>query len=365
MKEIEKEGRRWMTTEVLVLNEARNVTLTAYIQPVGGAFSYITKRPAILILPGGGYAYCSDREADPVAMLYLKAGYQVFILRYSVNEHRMWPNPLEDYEQAMRLIRANAEVWNLYADKVAVIGFSAGGHLAACAATMAKEKPNAALLGYAVTKGDMARSCIENAPDAVQAVDKDTCPCFLFATRNDDVVPIVNSIEFAQKLAVNGISFESHIYAYGPHGFSSCDTSVQNPSAQICSRVPQWSADSLAWLKDVFGEFADGKMTEPVCKKHINGNYEPTLYLGCTLGYLWTKEEAKPLMEPLAEWLTVHREEVAAAIGPAVLEKTKSQGVMGLLLSIASRTMKDICGYAGFTEEEVQRLDEALRKIPN
>ena len=228
-----------MTTEVLVLNEERNVTLTAYIQAVGGEFRYVDKRPAILILPGGGYQYCSDREADPVAMVYLKAGYQVFILRYSVNKHCAWPNPLNDYEQAMSLIRANAERWNLYADKVAVIGFSAGGHLAACAATMAKEKPDAALLGYAVTKEDLASNCTPGAPDAVSAVDKDTCPCFIFATRNDEVVPIVNSIEFAHALAVNGISFESHIYAYGPHGFSSCDTSVQNKDTLMCNRVPQ------------------------------------------------------------------------------------------------------------------------------
>ncbi len=354
-----------MTTEVLVLNEERNVTLTAYIQDVGGAFSYVPRRPAILILPGGGYRYCSDREADPVAMVYLKAGYQVFILRYSVNEYRMWPNPLDDYEQAMGLIRSNAEKWSLYADKVAVIGFSAGGHLAACAATMAKEKPDAALLGYAVTKGDMARNCIENAPDAVLAVDKNTCPCFLFATRNDEVVPIVNSIQFSQALAVNGISFESHIYAYGPHGFSSCDTSVQSTAASICSRVPRWTADSLEWLKDVLGDFGDGRMTEPVCRKHINGNYQDTLYLGCTLGYLWTKEEAKHVMVPFVTWLEEHKEEVAANISQAVYQKTVTQGIMGLLLSIASRTMEEVLAYTGFSEEEVGRIDEALRKIPN
>lgn len=339
--------------------------MTAYIQPVGGAFSYVPRRPAILILPGGGYRYCSEREADPVAMVYLKAGYQVFILRYSVNEHRMWPNPLEDYEQAMGLIRANGDKWGLYPDKVAVLGFSAGGHLAACAATMAKEKPNAALLGYAALKGDLARACIENAPDAVLAVDKKTCPCFLFAARTDATVPIVNTIEFTHALADNGISFESHIYAYGPHGFSSCDTSVQYRGASICSRVPQWTADSIAWLKDVLGDFGDGKMTEPVCKQHINGNYQDTLYLGCTMGYLWMKEEAKPVVEPFAQWLEAHREEVAARMSPAVLEKTRTQGFMGLLLCIASKTMEQICGYAGFSQDEVRRLDEALRKIPN
>ena len=71
-----------MRVEQIVLNKERNVTLTAYLQEVGGEFRNVTKRPAMLVLPGGGYQFCSDREADPVAMPYLKAGYQVFILRF-------------------------------------------------------------------------------------------------------------------------------------------------------------------------------------------------------------------------------------------------------------------------------------------
>ena len=71
-----------MRVEQIVLNEKRNVTLTVYLQEVGGEFRNVVKRPAMLVLPGGGYQMCSDREADPVAMPYLKAGYQVFILRY-------------------------------------------------------------------------------------------------------------------------------------------------------------------------------------------------------------------------------------------------------------------------------------------
>ena len=102
-----------MKTELLVLNEERNVTLTAYLQAVGGEFTGVTVRPAVLILPGGGYQACSDREADPVAFPYLKAGYHAFILRYSLKEQAEWPNPLCDYEQAMALIRAHADEWHI------------------------------------------------------------------------------------------------------------------------------------------------------------------------------------------------------------------------------------------------------------
>ena len=125
-----------MTIERIVLNPERNVSLTTYIQPVGGDYGQIERRPAVLVIPGGGYHFCSDREAEPVAFAYLKAGYQAFILRYSLNEQAVWPNPLDDYEQAMALIRRNAGEWHVAEDRSAVVGFSVGGDLAACAATL-------------------------------------------------------------------------------------------------------------------------------------------------------------------------------------------------------------------------------------
>lgn len=136
-----------MRNETILLNEERNVTLTAYIQEVCGEFGF-TKRPAILVLPGGGYTICSDREADPVALAYSRAGYQSFILRYTLRDKGAWPLPLEDYEMAMEMIINNAEEWHLDASKVAAVGFSAVGHLCAVAATIAEHKPAAAILVY-------------------------------------------------------------------------------------------------------------------------------------------------------------------------------------------------------------------------
>lgn len=252
-----------MKSEIIVLNEERNVTLTTYIQEVGGEFPNITKRPAIIVIPGGGYQFCSDREALPVALPYIKAGYQVFILRYSVKEDAKWPNPLSDYDQAMDLIRSRADEWNIYQDKIAIIGFSAGGHLAASAATLSKNRPNAAILGYALTKGDDVKVYEKTAPDTVSAIDKDTCPCFVFSTRTDNVVSINNSIEFIIALSKHNISFESHFYSYGPHGFSIGDSSVVKPGTEISNRASNWVGDSIEWLKEVFGDFGNGSMTEP------------------------------------------------------------------------------------------------------
>ncbi|MDO4340210.1 MAG: alpha/beta hydrolase [Eubacteriales bacterium] len=254
-----------MKTETIILNKERNVTLTSYLLEVNGEFKNIHKRPAVFVLPGGGYRMCSEREAEPVAFAYLNAGFHTFILNYSVGSHAEWPNPLSDYEQAMSMIREHAEEWNLYQDKIAVIGFSAGGHLAASAATVAVNKPNAAILGYAVTEEKTAKMCLKSAPDIVSQVNRETCPCFVFASRNDNVVPIRNSIKFVDALAANGVIFENHIYAYGPHGFSTANASTLMPGMEICSRASHWVEDSIAWLGDIWGEFGNGEMTLPRC----------------------------------------------------------------------------------------------------
>lgn len=85
-----------MHTEHLILNEERNVNLTVHLLPTDDTLIKGGKRPAILILPGGAYQYCSEREAEPVAKVYARAGYHTFILNYSVGKDALWPNPLRD-----------------------------------------------------------------------------------------------------------------------------------------------------------------------------------------------------------------------------------------------------------------------------
>lgn len=240
-----------MIVENILINGERNVYLTACLQPVGGDHYYVSSRPGIIILPGGGYIKCSEREADPVAFPYLKAGYQVFILRYSVGEEVVWPQPLQDYEDAFALIRSRAKEWHLLMDKIAVAGFSAGGHLAGCAAVLAENKPAAAVLGYAVLEEPATREGCMKLPNVTAAVDGNTCPCFVFATRDDNVVPVRNSVHFIAALTKAGVPFESHIYSHGFHGVSTGDPSVMDAEADICSRVPGWVEDSIEWLREV------------------------------------------------------------------------------------------------------------------
>lgn len=306
-----------------------------------------------MVLPGGGYRMCSDREADPVALAYAQAGFQTFILRYSVGENAVWPNPLEDYEQAMKLIRGNADSWNLYPDKVAVIGFSAGGHLAACAATMAKNRPNAAVLGYAVTNEATAKSCLPSAPSAVDAMSPKTCPCFLFATRTDNVVPIANTMEFSEALEKNGVMFESHIYSYGIHGFSTADSSVLTPGTELDPRAGRWVADSIAWLRDTLGDFGDGELTKPKCPGRVNDDFEPFCSVDCTMSHLMQNAQARAVLAPMMQ---AAKENLGGASGDL------NQAGVGLG---ASMTLRAALRYGKVPETMIQKLNQQLQKIPN
>ena len=353
-----------MRLERMTLNAERHVTLTAYLQEVGGEFNHIKKRPAILVIPGGGYQYCSDKEADPVALAYLKAGFQAFVLRYSVRKDALWPNPLSDYEQAMELIRSKEDEWNLYQDKVAVAGFSAGGHLAGSAATMSKNRPNAAVLGYAALGEDIV-SCNINAPVVTDAVDEKTCPCFVFSTRTDSVVPIANSTSFLNSLAKTGVAFESHIYGYGPHGFSTCDSSVKI-QGDICDRVSRWVDDSIDWLKELFGDFADGCLGTPKCRTRINDNNQEVLSLDCTFGHLQQNQAAMNILGPLLQKLqqsSVKTQEGSPMTGKSSV--TEMESTIDVAALMGRMTLRDMFNAGHVPAELLDNLEMQLGKIPN
>lgn len=342
-----------MEREFITLHEDRNVTLTAYVQAVGGEFGGIPKRPAVLILPGGGYQMCSDREADPIAFPYLKAGYQAFILRYSVGKDSVWPNPMNDYEEAMELIREKSEEWHVLTDKIAVIGFSAGGHLAGCAATMSKNRPNAAILGYPVIDGDCARGYQATAPDVIAAVDEHTCPCFIFATRTDNVVPVENTVHMIDALTKAEIAYEAHIYSNGPHGFSTCDSSVQEVT-QLCNRVPHWVADSIEWLKDVLGDFGNGEMTKPRFGSKLNGNREEYLNIDCTMEHLMKYPEAMKIMQPMMDAASQIAGDQAAAFSPETM-----------MQMVKAMTLRQMLDYGNVPDEVKNQMDAQFHQIKN
>lgn len=205
------------------------------------------KRPSVLVIPGGGYEMTSDREAEPIAMQFLAAGFNAFVLRYSVKPS-IFPVALLEAAEAMRRIRTHADEWHCDADAIAVIGFSAGGHLAANLATSASDdvlaahgydadavRPNGLMLAYpVVTSGPLAHRGSFDAllgdrkadPEALDAVsiekhiDAKTPPVFVWHTVPDDCVPYENTLMLVDACKKAGVSVEAHLFPSGGHGLS-------------------------------------------------------------------------------------------------------------------------------------------------
>ena len=339
-----------MKQEIINLNPGRNVTLTAYIQEVGGEYQF-AKRPAILVLPGGGYAMCSDREADPVALAYMKAGYQAFILRYSTGKNKTWPNPLEDYEQAMALIQERAEEWLLDSSRVAAVGFSAGGHLCACAATIARHKPAAAILVYPSILKDICDMCQPGMPQPNEHVTGETSPCFLVAARDDRTVDVKNSLMMQLALAENGIPFESRIYSYGGHGFSTADDWIINNS--LSPRIPHWVDDSIGWLKETLGTLTMKGFSEPNIAVSKNGDTAPVLSVMCTLNHIRRQSgEAISVLKPLFD-------------GMQAVANARGFSMEGLMAAVGNNTVRELMEMVQVDGETIQKIDKALHSMVN
>ena len=115
---------------------ATGAMLTGYLRDETTEMPSYNTRPAVLILPGGGYRYCSPREADPVAVQFLQAGYHVFTLIYSTDHAPLLWQPLTEAASAILYLRRNAADLRIAADKITIVGFSAGAHLAASTALL-------------------------------------------------------------------------------------------------------------------------------------------------------------------------------------------------------------------------------------
>ena len=115
--------------------EDESVHLTCYVRDESHEMKG-PPRDAILVLPGGGYRSCSDREAEPIALAYMHYGLNAFVLRYSIKENAVFPRPLIEAFKCVKFLKDNAERFNINPDRIFAVGFSAGGHLAASLGTM-------------------------------------------------------------------------------------------------------------------------------------------------------------------------------------------------------------------------------------
>lgn len=235
----------------------KNVTLTSYILDSSKEMAHFNKRPAILICPGGAYKFCSDREGEPIAMHFLSMGYNVFVLRYSLNENSMFPKPLEDAEEAMQFILDNANGFNVDVENIAVCGFSAGGHLAASLGILGKNKPKAMILGYPCISENICNEidCLANKgnlPVLDKLVDVNTPPAFIFLAKDDGTVPINSSLDLEKALKEHGVPCELHIFEKGGHGFATGDYVTCQYDGYSKFDTYQWILHCKEWLYKIF-----------------------------------------------------------------------------------------------------------------
>ncbi len=248
------EGETMKIFEIKLTNELAN--LTVYLPDKSREMPHLDIRPGVLVIPGGGYGMCSDREAEPIALAFLSKGYAAFVLRYTVGNNKGYDfsMPMADVDEAMGVICENASEWGVDKERIAAIGFSAGGHLCAALSTMGKIRPAASILVYPCILESIGKILAFPVPSLEKEVDEKTPPAFIVSAASDNVVPIENSLAYADALNKAGISFEMHIFAQGYHGFSLADNTVYSEKEHVnaLAHLKGWFEMCITWLNKLF-----------------------------------------------------------------------------------------------------------------
>lgn len=228
---------------------------------------------SVLIFPGGGYSHLAiDKEGTKVALWLNTLGITAFVLKYRLPNDQIMKaktiGPLQDAQEAIRYIRRNAEKWKIKKDKIGVMGFSAGGHLAATLSTHYNDKvyqvsdsvsakPDFSILIYPVISmnNEITHKGSQNnllgVSPSISLIDKfsneqhvnsETPPAFIIHATDDLVVPAENSINYYLALKKYKIPAELHLYEKGGHGFG---LGVKDTSQY-------WTKDCENWLRRIF-----------------------------------------------------------------------------------------------------------------
>lgn len=253
----------------------RTGELTCIYHSTGWEISTGRVRPAVLILPGGGYHAVSDREAEPIALRFAARGYAAFILRYSVKPN-VFPVSLRECAMAMKYIRENCDQFEVDPHMVAAIGFSAGGHLCGTLGTLYDApdvadiassdiiRPDALGLCYPVavswgnTHADSFINLTGNDESLIQrlSLDKlvraDMPPVFIWHTRSDALVPCRNSLVLSQALDDAGVDYSLRIYHIGQHGLATADeTTYPVETVPVISQeIVGWEDQMIAFFRE-------------------------------------------------------------------------------------------------------------------
>jgi acetyl esterase/lipase len=224
---------------------------------------------AVIVCPGGGYGMKADHEGEPIARWLNSIGLSAFVLDYRVAPYKH-PYPMLDAQRAVRFVRYNANRWSIDENRIGILGFSAGGHLASTVGThfdsgnavsqdpveKVSSRPDAMILCYPVISfgeyrndgsrinliGEKPEEALINHLSNEKCVAKDTPPTFLWHTSDDEAVPVENSLMFAQALSKNKVNFALHVYRSGWHGLGLASDDME---------VGKWAEECENWLRGI------------------------------------------------------------------------------------------------------------------
>ncbi|MBQ8320954.1 MAG: alpha/beta hydrolase [Clostridia bacterium] len=267
-----------MLTERIYLTDDKRAYLDTYVKDNRSVVC-----DAMLVLPGGGYSYCSEREAEPVALAFVAKGFNAFVLNYRTGDDDRYPNQLIDASRALLHIKKNAEKYNINPDRVFVVGFSAGGHLAGTLATV-DTRPEAyetlgvdkseltiagVILSYPVISALMSthqNSFVRLAGKSYDElnirererlsvethINENSPPAYIWHTSEDKSVPLDGSFAVANKYISLGKPVSLRVYPYGPHGISLANkfTSLGNLALED-PVIEKWIDDVALWITNL------------------------------------------------------------------------------------------------------------------
>ena len=257
-----------------------SVAVTTYVPENWEEIDSNRTRPAVVLCPGGAYYMRSRREAEPVALQLLARDLCVFLTEYDVAPHT-YPAAVTEVAAVVAHVRANAGKYHVDPNRIVIMGFSAGGHLAGslgvrwCQPWLSESlglqpediRPNGMVLSYPVLTGgsfthEYSMECLTGSKDpAVWAeqsledlVTDQTAPAFLWHTFEDAVVPVENSLQFYGALRRHGIASELHIYPNGGHGLALSSDLTAGPDLTDDYRRPEvvgWIDMASRWIRNL------------------------------------------------------------------------------------------------------------------
>ena len=298
-----------MLHQTIDLNPQKTATVTTYVLDSEISYNVKKKRPAMIICPGGGYLMTATKEGEAVAVEFLGKGYHTFVLRYStyfqdrmtdidivpkINKSARYPQQVLELMETIHLLHENAEIWQIDTSNIFILGFSAGGHIAATLGnnwknvTFLKQlsfspnndelKPKGIILGYPMIRGDFEAYILDNAPDSqmikyqtkytydclfgtphptkeqidltdmTTSINPDTPPTFVWTTRNDQIIDSMVTTKYIERMCDQQLECEYHLFEDGPHGLSLANSLYSKVEEEINLEVSMWIPLVINWL---------------------------------------------------------------------------------------------------------------------